>query len=118
MSQQPQMGEPEFVSPRAIREYCEKARKVLRPLYFELAFSADELELVLRDHPSVSPRMGGLDSKVRARLVASHMKRAAEGLEVASASMVRSFTSYRKHYLEPMQAAQPRQRRQFDVTDQ
>lgn len=112
------LDEPVFESPRMIREFCENARKVLRPVYLHLALTADELEAVLRDHPTVGPSRMGMDARVRARLVAGHMRRAAEGLGVASIELPRTFTSYRKHFLEPLQADRGRQRRQFDVNDQ
>lgn len=118
MAQQQDLNNPVFESPRMIREFCEKARQVLRPMYLHLALTADELEAVLRDHPTMGPNRLGLDSRVRARLVAGHMRRAAEGLAVASIEMPRTFTSYRRQFLEPMQHDRGRPRRQFDVNDQ
>jgi hypothetical protein len=111
------LGEPEFFSPRMIREYCERARQLILPLYHELHVSAEELELVLRELPSSNPHAFGQDSKIRARLVANHMRRAADGVEVTAASMARTYMSFRKHYLTEL--SQPkRARRPFDVNDQ
>lgn len=111
------LGDPEFFSPRAIREYCENGRKLIRPLYHELHVSAEELEMVLRDVQSANPQMFGQDSKVRARIVAKHLRQSAEAVEVASASLARTYQSFRKHYLAEANA-KSRPRRQFDVTDQ
>lgn len=118
MSDQNMLAAPVFESPRQIREFCEHVRRVMRPAYLHLSLSADELEAVLRDHPVVGPNRMGMDARVRARLVAGHMRRAAEGLAVCSVEMPRTFTSYRKHFLEPMQQDQGRPRRKFNVEDQ
>jgi hypothetical protein len=111
------LGEPEFVSPRAIREYCQQGRNHIRPLFHELHVSAEELEMVLRELPSANPGVFGMADRGRAKLVSGHMRRAAEAAEVCSASLVRTFMSFRKHYLLPVeQGGKPRQ--QFDFTDQ
>lgn len=117
MADQQRLGEPEFFSPRLIRQYCENARNFVRPLYHELHVSAEELELVLRELPSSNPHVFGQDSKVRARIVANHMRRAADGVEIAAASLVRTYMSFRKHFLPEIN--QPRRpRRRFDINDQ
>ena len=113
-----QLPEPEFFSPRLIREFCDTARRTIRPIYHELHVSAEELEHVLRDLPSTNPHVFGQDSKVRARIVAGHMRRSADAIEVAAASLARTYMSFRKHYLAEI-AAKPRaNRRQFDINDQ
>lgn len=118
MAENNMLGDPEFFSPRLIREYCNNARNVIRPMYHELHVSAEEMEMVLRDLPSSNPHMFGQDSKVRARLVASHLRRAADAVEIAAASMVRTYMSFRKHYMAELNPRPNRARRPFDPTDQ
>lgn len=117
MAQQFSLGEPEFFSPRMIRNYCENGRKLLRPLYHELHVSAEEMEMVLKDVPSANPQMLGQDSKVRARFVAKHLRQSAQAVEVAAASLARTYQSFRKHYV-PEATAKSRPRRQFRMDDQ
>ncbi|MGW1678550.1 hypothetical protein [Saccharopolyspora sp. NPDC002376] len=113
------LDQPVFESPRAIREFCENGRKVLRQAYLHLALSAEELQAVLKDHPTNgSPVFMGLDARVRARLVASHLGRAAQGIEVASVEMTRTFTSYHKHFLQQFETNKGSRRRPFNVNDQ
>lgn len=113
------LDQPVFESPRAIREFCENGRKVLRQAYLHLALSADELQAVLKEHPTNgSPLWLGMDARVRARLVASHLGRAAQGIEVASVEMTRTFASYHKHFLEQFEKNPASRRRRFDVNDQ
>lgn len=109
------LGEAEFLSPRAIREYCNNGRRVIRPLYHELHVAAEELEMVLRDLPSSNPHAFGADSRFRARLVSGHLRRAAEAAEVCAASLVRTYSSFHKHFLAEVPR---RQARPFDMKDQ
>lgn len=109
------LGEPEFFSTSQIQQYIGNARGLLRPLYHELHVSAEELEAALRYVRSANPAAFGLDSRVRARLVASHLRRAADSVEVTCAALVRTYLAFRKHYVAELHAAGHRgqQRREF-----
>lgn len=107
------LGDPEsLLSTSALRTYCDNGRRVLRPLYNELHIAADELEAALRFLPSADPRMGGFDSRVRAKLVSAHLRRSGDAVEAAVSSLVRTFMSYRKHFITE---APSRPRRAFQV---
>jgi truncated hemoglobin YjbI len=99
---QPFFGEPEFYSTSQIRDFCNRARQLMRPLHNELHISAEELQAVLKHVASANPQVFGLDSRLRARLVARHMHHAAEAIEVATVSVVRCYASFRQHYVTPM----------------
>jgi hypothetical protein len=100
------LGNPEDLrSTSALREYCENGRTLIRPLYNELHIAADELEAMLRLVPSNDPSFGGLDSRVRAKIVAGHLRRSGDAAEAAVVSLVKCFMSYRKHFLIPPAAA-------------
>lgn len=110
--------EPEFFSTTAIRDFCNKGRYLLRPLHNELHISAEELQAVLKHITSVNPSVFGLDSRVRAKLVAKHMHHAADAIEVASTSLVRVYASFRQHYVKPMSERDrslPRRKFEFDA---
>jgi hypothetical protein len=111
-------GEPEFFSTSAIRDYCGNARRVLRPMHHELLVGAEELQAALRFVKSADPKAAGLDSRVRARLVARHMRTAADALLVAQTSMVKTYLSFRKHFVvELHQAGHKDVRREFRFDD-
>lgn len=109
-------GEPEFFSTTAIRDYCGNARLLLRPMHHELMVAAEELEASLRFVKSVDPKAGGLDSRVRAKLVSRHMRNAADGILVAQTSMIKTYLSFRRHFVRELDAAgasAPKPRREF-----
>ncbi|MEO6088876.1 MAG: hypothetical protein ABIQ18_37775 [Umezawaea sp.] len=105
MAEMQAFGEPEFFSTSQIRDYCGNARLVLRPMYHELLVGADELQAALKFVKSVDPKFFGADSHVRARLVARHMRNAADAVLVAQTSMVKTYLSFRKHYVVELDAA-------------
>lgn len=98
-------SEPEFFSTSQIRDYCGNARKVLRPMHHELLVSAEELAATLRYVRSADPKFLGADSRVRAALVARHLRNAADALLVAQTSVVKTYLSFRKHYVAELDAA-------------
>ena len=107
------LGNPDDLrSTSALRTYCENGRLLIRPLYHELHVAADELEAMLRLLPSADPRMAGMDSRVRAKIVAGHLRRAGDAAEASVVSLVKCFMSFRKHYVLPPAAAS---RPAFDI---
>lgn len=113
MSGELTFGDPEFFSTSQIRDYCDKSARLIRPLYNELHIAGEELEAVLRYVPSANPQMGGLDSRVRAKFVASHMHRSADAVEVAVVSLRRTYMSFRKHFIAELDAAAGKKRPAF-----
>jgi|SRR5699024_2556906 len=112
MAQQFSIGEPEFLSTSQLRKYCEDGRTLIRPLGNELRIASEELQAALKEVPSGSPSMMGQDSRVRARLVAAHLRRAADGVDATVAGLVRTFLSFEKHYINPNPQ---RSKKQFDL---
>ena len=112
------LGEPEFFSTSQIAAYCNNARLVLRPLYAELHIAAEELEAALRYVRSANPSAMGVDSRLRAHLVAGHLRRAAEGVEMTIGSIVRTHGSFRRHFVAELEQsgyrARPRREFKFD----
>lgn len=111
------LGSPEFVSSSSVRLYCENARKLFHPLYHELHVSAEELEVALRFVKSVDPKLGGMDSRVRAKLVSRQLKQAATAMEVASKSAVGTYMAFLKHFAPEVSQQRQKSRRTFEFDD-
>jgi len=107
------LGEPEFFSTSQIRDYCNNARLLVRPLANELRISAEEMEAALRYIRT--PNSGSLmPASVRAKLVSQHLRRSADQVEGTCASLVRTYLSFRKHFAPELEAAGHRApRREF-----
>ncbi|MCK2238076.1 hypothetical protein [Crossiella sp. S99.2] len=99
------LGDVELYSAKALRDYCANARGLIRPLHHELLISAEELEAALASAPGGHWAAMGIDQKVRARLVAKHLRHAAEGVELVCANVIRTYQSYRKHFQPGVPAA-------------
>lgn len=109
-------GEPEFFATSQIRDYCNNARQILRPMAYELEVASEELRASLRFVKTVDPKMLGLDRIVRAKLVADHLKNAGEALVVAQTSITKTYLSFRKHYVVELNKAgyTPPKGKEFD----
>lgn len=94
----PALGEAEFNDNKAIREYCERVRKATHLLGLELAMAAAELEAALSQIRSDHVVYLGVDSKVRAKLVARHLKSASDAMRSCAAAATRTHGSFRKHF--------------------
>lgn len=104
------LGEPEFVSASSLRLYCERGRQLIRPLGPELHIASLELRAALREIPG--DRIGNVDSKVRARIVAAHLHHASQGIEAAVTGLVRTYLSFEKHFIH---VKPERSKRYFDL---
>ncbi|WHT21902.1 hypothetical protein N8J89_12815 [Crossiella sp. CA-258035] len=109
------LGDVELFSASSLRDYCNNARLLIRPLHHELLIASEELQAALSEVPGGHWAAMGVDQKVRARLVAKHLRHAAEGVELVSANVVRTYLSYRKHFQPGVPPA--RRRPVFDHDD-
>jgi hypothetical protein len=87
------LGEPNFVSRSELHDYCESGRRLIRPLAFELEMAGLELKGALKEIPNVP------NVRWRARVVASHLDRAAGGIQVACVELVRTFMSFERNFI-------------------
>ncbi|WP_326960559.1 hypothetical protein [Amycolatopsis sp. NBC_01286] len=91
------LGEPEFIRTSQLREYCINGRNLIRPLANELFIAREELFAVLKELPA-----GGVNKFERARNarnVTRHLSTGGRSIEVACASMLRTFASFERTYL-------------------
>lgn len=108
-------GEPEFFNNIMIRDYVNNGRLLLRPLYNELAIAGEELQAVLTSVGSANPSMFGMDSLVRGRLVAAHLRRSSAAVRVASKELVRTYQSFKKHYAPEIDEQRRKKPRRFEI---
>lgn len=87
----------EFETGSDIRRYTETVRKLSRAMSMELEFSAQELEAALKELPPGSGE-SRLAMRRKARSVARHLRRAAEGQRVVGVEAVRTWGSLAKHF--------------------
>jgi hypothetical protein len=95
----PLLGEPEFLSTSQLQKYCENGRNLIRPLGNELRIAAEELKATLGQIPG-NALLAQSDSKLRARIVASHLVSAAEGVEATCTGLIRTYLSFRRHFID------------------
>lgn len=99
------LGDPDLTTDVAIREYCEKARKAFRQLHAELEIAADELQAYLAEVPNPPADSGYRSSSHRARIVAGHMRTAADASGRAAVAFVRVWRSLERQFAPELNAA-------------
>lgn len=111
------LPEPEFFSTSQLREWLDKGATVLKPMSTDLHIASQELITVLSYTQSANPHFFGMDAKVRARLVGAHLRRAGEACEAANLSLLKTYLSFRQHYVgdaQPPNRRGPRRTFKFD----
>lgn len=115
MSAQFSLGDANIRSTSQLRDYCNNGRLLIRPLANELRIAAEELQAALKELPGGNVYLLGTDTRVRARIVASHLRHAAEGVEATCGSLVRTFLSFDKHFVQSENAKNPK--RIFNINE-
>lgn len=113
------LPEPEFFSTSQLKNWLGKGSALLKPMANDLRVAAEELRVVLAYTESTNPHLFGTDSKIRARLVAAHLRRAGEAVETADLSLLKTYLSFRRHYVDDMRGGRhggraPRRSFKFD----
>lgn len=101
------LGEPDFVSTSALRNYCENGRTLIRPLAPELHMASIELKAALKEIP-----LANGSARWKARTVAAHLDRAAQGIEWSVAEMIRTYLSFERNFIHSDPA---RSKKHFDL---
>ena len=92
-----ELSQIDLADNKALATYARTGRDLCRDLAAELEFAAEQLVEALASIGG-NPRLLGADARVRARLVARHMARAAEAVRVAGASLVACRASFERHF--------------------
>lgn len=107
------LPEPEFFSTSQLKEWLNKGSAVLKPMATDLHVASEELIAVLAYTQSANPHLFGVDSKFRARIVGAHLRRAGEAVEAANISLLKTYLSFRKHYVDDMRGGRHGKGRAF-----
>lgn len=101
-----------------LEKYCKKLRDLERDFYMELEFAAQVLEQNLATLPTVDNVgvLGGAASKVRAKLVANNLRRAAEAHKYSGGQAVKTWRAFVKAFAPEIDAARGKTKKPtFDV---
>ncbi|MFI1382894.1 plasmid transfer protein TraA [Embleya sp. NPDC020886] len=99
------LGDPEFVTNKSIRDYCNAGRLFCRDGSLEIAMAAEELQAVLSQIHPADTRMAGWAGSRRAKDVSRHLMIAAGALRYAAGSMAKAYASFQKNYAPELEAA-------------
>lgn len=100
----PELESIEFKGSKSVADYSRSGRDLARDLAWEFHASADELQAALSRQKG-HPLLLGLDVRIRAKRVAAHLKRAAEGQAGVATALVKLNAEYRRQFVDPAQAA-------------
>jgi hypothetical protein len=111
----------EFTSDQDIRLYVRTLHRFSQELYLRIGMDAEVLQAILSQYKGRWYHFGA-GSKIKARLVAAHLRVGAEGAKLLGVSAVKMHASFRKHFVEPeMRAKNGGHRRRgdtFRISDQ
>lgn len=105
------LREPEFTSRTALHLWCNDSREAIRPMAPQLHLAAEELRAVLRQIPG--EKIGNIDSKYHAMMVARQLHHAAHGIEIACQGLVGCYLSFERRFVPTLEPK--KSRRQFEL---
>lgn len=105
-----------------LEKYLKKVRDLYRDLYIELEWAAEILQQNLSTLPVVNAEgerrggaLGSVHSRVRAKLVADNLRRAAEASKYSGAQAVKTWRQFVKTFAPEIDAARAKTRKpKFD----
>ena len=96
----------EFTSDRDIEKYAKCVRALAMELHLRVGMDADTVQAILSQYKGRWYTFG-VASKIKARLVAAHMRVGAEAVKVLGVSAMKMHAAFRRHFVEPeMEARQ------------
>jgi hypothetical protein len=110
----PELETIEFTGAQSVAAYSRALRALARDLAVETAQAAEEIEVVLHRTGSGHPLLLGLDTRIRARRVASRLRRAAECANGLAIEAVKFNTEFRTQFAD---AIEPRRRKPAKTFD-
>jgi hypothetical protein len=111
----------EFRGPKDILDCAKAVNRLGRELHFILAMRAEEIQAVLSTHKGTWYTFGA-QSRIRARLVAMHLKVSAEAAKALGVGALKMAHAFDRHFVKPEQEAKRKKngqkgRLQFDMKD-
>jgi hypothetical protein len=96
------LSTPDFVSKSALHDWCNDSRNFIRPLAPQLHLAAEELRAVLRQIKG--ERVGNIDVKYHAMMVARQLHYAASGVEIACKGLAGCYMSFERRFVTTIPA--------------
>lgn len=90
----------EFQTDKDIREYTKLIRKMSQELHLRVGMDADVIQAILSEYKGKWYTFG-VQSKVKARIVAAHLKVGAEAAKLLGVSAVKMAAAFDKHFVKP-----------------
>jgi hypothetical protein len=106
------LAEPDFRSRTSLHLWCNDARSAIRPIAPQLHLAAEELRAVLRQIPG--EKIGNIDSKYHAMMVARQLHHAAHGIEIACSGIIGSYLSFERRFVPTIKPEPKRRKFDFD----
>ena len=111
----------EFRGAKDILDCAKAVNRLGRELHFILAMRAEEIQAVLSTHKGTWYTFGA-QSRIRARLVAMHLKVSAEAAKALGVGALKMAHAFDRHFVKPEQEAKRKKngqktRKQFDMGD-
>lgn len=107
------LPEPSFEGRAALRYWCNDSRNAIRPMAPQLHLAAEELRSALRQIPG--EKIGNIDSKYHAMMVARQLHYAASGIEIACKGLIGCYLSFERRFVPTVQPKPTR--RHFNLDD-
>jgi hypothetical protein len=102
---------PEFYSRTSLHDWCNDSREMIRPIAPQLHLAGEELRAILRQIPG--EKIGNVDSKYHAMMVARQLHYAAGGIEIACKGLVGCYLSFERRFVPTLEPK--RTKRSFDL---
>jgi len=111
----------EFRGAKDILDCAKAVNRLGRELHFILSMRAEEIQAVLSTHKGTWYTFGA-QSRIRARLVAMHLKVSAEAAKALGVGALKMAHAFDRHFVKPEQEAKRKKngqkgRKQFDMGD-
>jgi hypothetical protein len=111
----------EFRGPKDILACAKAVNRLGRELHFILSMRAEEIQAVLSKHKGTWYTFGA-SSRIKARLVAMHLKVSAEAAKALGVGALKMAHAFDRHFVKPEQEAKRKRNgktapRQFDMRD-
>ncbi|MFJ2964240.1 hypothetical protein ACIPIC_18315 [Streptomyces collinus] len=111
----------EFRGAKDIQDCAKAVNRLGRELHFILSMRAEEIQAVLSTHKGTWYTFGA-QSRIRARLVAMHLKVSAEAAKALGVGALKMAHAFDRHFVKPEQEAKRKKngqkgRKQFDMGD-
>ncbi|MEU3226789.1 hypothetical protein ABZ695_27015 [Streptomyces sp. NPDC006976] len=95
-----QLEKIEFTTDRDLYQYARISRAIGLELHMRIAMDADIIAAILSQYKGKWWTFGA-QSKIRAKLVAAHLKSGAAAAKVLGLSGVKMYASFVKHFIQP-----------------